>query len=68
MKDNGSRRDRTGDVGWIPVINNHRRNFGGESSLFSLFVDNLPDKADKDWLFKLFNNYGVVKDAFVPLK
>lgn len=32
--------------------------------LVTLFVDNIPDKATHPWLRKVFNNYGVVRDAF----
>ncbi|KAH7846084.1 hypothetical protein Vadar_009550 [Vaccinium darrowii] len=36
--------------------------------LVSLFVDNLPEDTSQSWLQKLFNNYGVVKEVFVPAK
>ncbi|KAI8531854.1 hypothetical protein RHMOL_Rhmol11G0168200 [Rhododendron molle] len=34
----------------------------------TLFVDNIPDKATHLWLRKVFNNYGVIRDAFIPVK
>lgn len=42
---------------------------GKESSEIStLFVDNIPEERDPQWLFKIFNKYEVVKDAFIPRK
>ncbi|KAH7856535.1 hypothetical protein Vadar_002571 [Vaccinium darrowii] len=40
----------------------------GRQELFTLFVDNIPDHSSQPWLRKLFNNYGVVKDVFIPVK
>lgn len=56
---------------WIPVIKNHRRQMGnksGNKETISLFVDNIPEDRDQQWLMKTFNMFGVVKDAFVPRK
>lgn len=39
-----------------------------KEGLFTLFVDNLPEFVSLPWFKKLFNNYGVVKDAFIPEK
>lgn len=36
--------------------------------MFTLFVDNLPELVSLSWLKKMFNDYGVVKDAFIPEK
>ncbi|KAH7844625.1 hypothetical protein Vadar_030083 [Vaccinium darrowii] len=36
--------------------------------LVSLFVDNLPEDTSHSWLKKFFNNYGVVKEVFIPAK
>ncbi|KAH7833078.1 hypothetical protein Vadar_002941 [Vaccinium darrowii] len=36
--------------------------------MFTLFVDNLPELVSLSWLKNMFNNYGVVKDAFIPEK
>lgn len=35
---------------------------------FTLYVDNIPEDRDHRWLAKIFSNYGVVKDAFIPWK
>ncbi|KAH7834852.1 hypothetical protein Vadar_020303 [Vaccinium darrowii] len=39
-----------------------------DRALVSLFMDNLPEDTSQSWLKKLFNNYGVVKEVFVPAK
>lgn len=36
--------------------------------LFTLFVDNLPEDVGINWFRKFFNQYGVVKDAYIPIK
>ncbi|KAG5537241.1 hypothetical protein RHGRI_024627 [Rhododendron griersonianum] len=36
--------------------------------MFTLFVDNIPEEKDHHWLQRTFNNFGVVKDAFIPWK
>lgn len=33
-----------------------------------LFADNLPDDVGLLWFRKFFNQFGVVKDAFIPIK
>lgn len=35
------------------------------SGLFTLFVDNLPEDVGLLWFRKFFNQFGVVKDAFL---
>ncbi|KAH7866777.1 hypothetical protein Vadar_024793 [Vaccinium darrowii] len=37
-------------------------------STFTLFVDNLPEDVTIAWFKNLFNKFGVVRDAFIPLK
>ncbi|KAH7842413.1 hypothetical protein Vadar_005035 [Vaccinium darrowii] len=37
-------------------------------SMFTLFVDNLPEDVSIAWFKNLFNKFGVVRDAFIPLK
>lgn len=64
---------KVADGGWIPVINKHKKVYGNGSNeikepLFTLFVDNLPNEADQTWLRNIFNQYGVVKDSYIPLK
>lgn len=64
----GGRRD---EGGWIPVIKNHRakaRNGDRNKEIYTLFVDNIPEENDHHWLQRTFNNFGVVKDAFIPWK
>ena len=57
---------------WVSVFNKQKNKFSGLGSknqpLFTLFIDNLPEGVDQGWLRKTFNNYGVVKDAFIPYK
>ncbi|KAF5934418.1 hypothetical protein HYC85_030589 [Camellia sinensis] len=58
--------------GWNPVFK--RRQMGNqgnrsvENGLFPIFVDELPDSMTPRSLFTLFNNFGVVKDAFILAK
>ncbi|KAL7243375.1 hypothetical protein ACSBR1_015718 [Camellia fascicularis] len=58
--------------GWQPVIRKrpvgYRLNRFRGSGMFTVFVDNLPKSMDLRGLFKLFSNYGVVKDVFIPKK
>ncbi|KAH7834714.1 hypothetical protein Vadar_018880 [Vaccinium darrowii] len=73
-----SSRVRDVDGGWIPVIGNGNRDEGGkihrarlrsgDETIFTLFIDNLPEDVSHSWLKKLFSNYGVVIDAFIPEK
>lgn len=34
----------------------------------TLFIDNLPEDVSLNWLRNLYNKFGVVRDAFIPLK
>lgn len=66
-------RDRSqgphGGSGWIPVPRNHSRRLGDVTfDWITVFVDNLPEGVSHSWLGKLFNNYGVVKDVYIPVK
>ncbi|GMP28256.1 hypothetical protein CsSME_00003879 [Camellia sinensis var. sinensis] len=36
--------------------------------LFTVFVDNLPSAMDAKALFKLFSQFGIVKNVFIPFK
>ncbi|KAL7218203.1 hypothetical protein ACSBR2_011474 [Camellia fascicularis] len=58
--------------GWIPVVKQRKRsdtwNKVGSNGLFSVFVDNLPFNMDPRALFKLFTNFGIVRDVFIPQK
>ncbi|KAH7846502.1 hypothetical protein Vadar_014743 [Vaccinium darrowii] len=40
----------------------------GGRGWITLFVDNLPDGVSHSWLGNLFNEYGVVKDIYLPVK
>ncbi|GMP50137.1 hypothetical protein CsSME_00016876 [Camellia sinensis var. sinensis] len=58
--------------GWQPVVRRH----GGrgvwsrrkEVTIHSVFVDNIPESMGSSGLHKLFSNYGVVTDTFIPHK
>ncbi|KAH7841728.1 hypothetical protein Vadar_033516 [Vaccinium darrowii] len=39
-----------------------------DSVLFTIFVDNLPEDVGLIWLRNFFNQYGVVVDAYIPIK
>ncbi|KAL7193522.1 hypothetical protein ACSBR2_025185 [Camellia fascicularis] len=61
--------------GWIPVVKQKARQMRSNSwfenqraSLFTLFVDNLPESMVPRKLHDLFNKFGVVKDVFIPQK
>ncbi|KAL7259575.1 hypothetical protein ACSBR1_005461 [Camellia fascicularis] len=58
--------------GWNPVLRIRRVGNQGNKSLknglFTIFEDELPDSMSPRSLFTLFNNFGVVKDAFIPTK
>lgn len=64
-------RDRRDGGGWIPVLRYHRTHSGGKlkgKELVTLFVDNIPEEKDQQWLMSTFNKYGIVRDAFIPRK
>lgn len=58
--------------GWIPVsrspCSQSRKSCLGDKQFFTLYVDNLPEDVSHQWFWKIFNNYGAVKDAFIPSK
>ncbi|GMP82229.1 hypothetical protein CsSME_00036633 [Camellia sinensis var. sinensis] len=61
--------------GWIPVVKQRGRQVnhnswskGRRASLFTLFVDNLPESMAPRNLYDLFTKFGVVKDVFMPQK
>ncbi|PSS08274.1 Endonuclease [Actinidia chinensis var. chinensis] len=57
--------------GWTPVINKHFRkkmNISGNVEVITLFIDNLPNPVDKNWLMKTFSKFGKIRDVFIPLK
>ncbi|CAL5415164.1 unnamed protein product [Camellia sinensis] len=41
---------------------------GRRASLYTLFVDNLPESMNPKNLYTLFSKFGVVKDVFIPQK
>ncbi|KAL7212849.1 hypothetical protein ACSBR2_015527 [Camellia fascicularis] len=58
--------------GWIPVLR-QRRGGGAQGNearhgVFTIFVDNIPSSMDAKALFKLFTNFGIVNEAFIPYK
>ncbi|KAL7205496.1 hypothetical protein ACSBR2_018435 [Camellia fascicularis] len=63
---------RRGNGGWIPIV--HQRRGGSfrsnevRNGLFTVFVDYLPGSMDAKSLFKLFSNFGIVQDVFIPSK
>ncbi|KAH7865862.1 hypothetical protein Vadar_012315 [Vaccinium darrowii] len=36
--------------------------------LITLFVDNIPEEANRAWLSKTFTDYGIVKETYIPAK
>lgn len=53
------------------MIRQHRaspRSRTGYGEIFTLYVDNIPEAKDQQWLRSTFNKFGVVKDAFIPWK
>ncbi|GAB2296803.1 hypothetical protein Dimus_030906 [Dionaea muscipula] len=69
----GSRKDQQG-WGWNPVFYRHYQRksnglgFGAVAEHFTVFVDNLPAIVDTKGLVKLFSEFGVIQDAFIPRK
>ncbi|KAL7252455.1 hypothetical protein ACSBR1_007106 [Camellia fascicularis] len=58
--------------GWIPVLR-QRRGGGAQGNearhgVVTVFVDNIPSAMAAKALFKLFSNFGIVKEAFIPYK
>ncbi|KAL7254837.1 hypothetical protein ACSBR1_009058 [Camellia fascicularis] len=58
--------------GWIPVLR-QRRGDGAQGNearhgVVTVFVDNIPSAMAAKALFKLFSNFGIVKEAFIPYK
>ncbi|KAL7227601.1 hypothetical protein ACSBR1_022464 [Camellia fascicularis] len=60
------------DGGWNPVVRKRwGRKLGGpivESGVVTLFVDDIPASMSSKNLFIMFSNFGVVMDAFIPMK
>lgn len=57
------------DKGWTTVGRKHRyHTVLNEGTIFTLFVDNIPESKDQSWLVKAFNMFGKVRDAFLPTK
>ncbi|KAL7225721.1 hypothetical protein ACSBR1_020975 [Camellia fascicularis] len=58
--------------GWIPVIKQRGRQGRGKNegcaSVFTIFVDNMPNSVNPKGLHNLFTKFGVVKDVFIPNK
>ncbi|XP_028118826.1 serine/arginine-rich splicing factor 8-like [Camellia sinensis] len=67
--------DQREQGGWIPVVRKQGRhgkleawNEKRRSSLFTLFVDNLPEAMHPKSMYTLFTKFGVVRDVFIPNK
>ncbi|KAL7197887.1 hypothetical protein ACSBR2_020416 [Camellia fascicularis] len=58
--------------GWIPVVKQRGRQGRGKNegcaSVFTIFVDNIPNSVNPKGLHNLFTKFGVVKDVFIPNK
>ncbi|KAL7183438.1 hypothetical protein ACSBR2_025778 [Camellia fascicularis] len=58
--------------GWQPVVRRHGGRGDGalreKNNTYSVFMDNIPVSMWAKWLFKIFSNYGVVLDAYIPNK
>ncbi|KAL7257903.1 hypothetical protein ACSBR1_004093 [Camellia fascicularis] len=58
--------------GWIPVVRQRGRqgrgNNEGCTSVFTIFVDNIPNSVNPRGLHNLFTKLGVVQDVFIPHK
>ncbi|XP_028070288.1 uncharacterized protein LOC114272780 [Camellia sinensis] len=62
---------KQGNGGWQPVVRRHGdRGVGGQrgNTIYSVFVDNIPASMGAKGLSKLFSNFGVVLDAYIPQK
>lgn len=60
------------DRGWKPILRkyggNGRRISASDNEIHTIFVDNLPESMDPKGLYNIFNNYGIVKDVYIPNK
>ncbi|GMP91751.1 hypothetical protein CsSME_00042300 [Camellia sinensis var. sinensis] len=58
--------------GWRPVLRKRGgqgfRNNAMENEIHTIFVDNLPDSMDPKGLYKVFTNFGILKNVFIPNK
>lgn len=67
-----TRMENQSDGGWQPVVRRHSRrgvwNSWANVSIYSVFVDNLPEAMRAKGLYSIFSNYGVVVDTFIPNK
>ncbi|KAL7207807.1 hypothetical protein ACSBR1_029706 [Camellia fascicularis] len=62
---------KLGIRGWQPVVRIHGGQGSGaqrENNIYSVFVDNIPASMGANELYKIFSNYGVVLDAYIPNK
>ncbi|KAL7248435.1 hypothetical protein ACSBR2_003210 [Camellia fascicularis] len=57
-----------GGEGWKPVVKRRQGRHGVTSGIHTLFVDDIPNSMSPKGLYKLFTNFGVVKDVFIPNK
>ncbi|KAL7168300.1 hypothetical protein ACSBR2_038690 [Camellia fascicularis] len=55
--------------GWIPVFQRRQwRRSNVRLGMHTLFVDKIPESMDPKGLIYLFNNFGIIKDDFIPNK
>lgn len=54
---------------WISVNRGRKQQLVfNNKELITLFVDNIPEEANRAWLSKTFTNYGIVKETYIQLK
>ncbi|KAL7228487.1 hypothetical protein ACSBR2_007246 [Camellia fascicularis] len=54
---------------WKVVRRHSLASYGYRSmQMVTMFVDNLPDSMDKEWLMQLCRGVGEVQDVFIPKK
>ncbi|KAL7166109.1 hypothetical protein ACSBR2_036896 [Camellia fascicularis] len=67
---------KQGNGGWQPVVRRHGGRGAGargdghlrENNIHSVFVDDIPESMGVSGLEKIFSNYGVVLDVYIPNK
>ncbi|KAL7176401.1 hypothetical protein ACSBR2_029856 [Camellia fascicularis] len=61
-----------GGGGWQSVVRRHggrqEWNSKTDTTIHSIFGDNLPESMGTRGLYNIFSNYGIVMDAFIPNK
>ncbi|KAL7256909.1 hypothetical protein ACSBR1_010779 [Camellia fascicularis] len=60
------------EAGWKPVLRKHGdqgyKSKGMDNDIHTIFVDNLLESMDPKALYKVFTNFGIIMDVYIPNK